>query len=52
MFDFLQQLAECIKMLNDPGVKDPDASEDQLASVQSALDCVNDFVDNIDMVKT
>ena len=49
---FCQQLAECIKMLNDPAVRDPEASEDQLATVQSALDCVNDFVDNIDMVIT
>lgn len=47
--DVVKQLAECIKMLNDPAVKDPEASEDQLATVQSALDCVNDFVDNIDM---
>ena len=39
-------------MLNDPAVRDPEASEDQLATVQSALDCVNDFVDNIDMVST
>ena len=49
---FCQQLAECIKMLNDPAVRDPEASEDQLATVQSALDCVNDFVDNMDMVIT
>jgi hsp70-interacting protein len=48
--DVIKQLAECIKLLNDHAVKDPDADEDQLALVQSALDCVTDFVDNMDLV--
>jgi hypothetical protein len=43
-------LSECIKLLNDPAVKDPDADEDKLSAVQSAFDCASDFVDNIDMV--
>lgn len=48
--DVIKQLAECIKLLNSPAVKDPDATEDQLEQVQSAFDCASDFVDNIDMV--
>jgi hypothetical protein len=37
-------------MLNDPAVKDPDAGEEQLTGVKAALDCIEDFVDNMDMV--
>ena len=37
-------------MLNDPAVKDPDAGEEQLSGVKAALDCIEDFVDNMDMV--
>ena len=48
--DVIKQLAECIKLLNDPAVKDPDADEDQLEVVQSAFNCVTDFVDNLDLV--
>ena len=37
-------------MLNDPAVKDSDAGEEQLSGVKAALDCIEDFVDNMDMV--
>jgi hsp70-interacting protein len=29
--DVVKQLAECIKLLNDPAVKDPDATEEQVS---------------------
>lgn len=47
--DIVKELTECIKALNDPCVKDPDSSEESLSRVIAALDCVSDFVDNIDM---
>ncbi len=47
--DVVDQLAKSIKILLDPCVSDPNASEADIEHVEYAFDCMGEWIDDLDM---